>query len=236
MQVNKLRNSCDSPKLPTPVRRIPTNRRVVTGFTSWRGEEAIPFESLLERDFIQRQAFNLAVTTVVPQPCEVKFRSNSGRADTYTPDFLVVYRSQDDAIGKEFKPLLVEVKPEVEWRANWRNWLPKWVAARRYAAEQGWRFKVMDESRIRTRALSQIVFLQRYRDFDADPMHSAQIVADLKGLGTATTDYLLAKHFAPSRRAEGIAHLWHLVAIRQIDCDICEPLNNDSTLWVPYDL
>jgi hypothetical protein len=217
------------------VRKIPTNRRSVTGFVSWRGEESVPFESTLERDFVIRQEFNLTVSSVVSQPCEVPFVTRSGRKEIYTPDYLVNYKVLDDAIGMEFKPVLVEVKPSYEWKVHWREWLPKWIAARRYARENGWIFRVMDESRIRTRALSNIVFLRRYDDLEVCPHQSAAILDDLRELGAVSIDYMLAKHFRGSYRAQGIAHLWHLLATRQLECDICDPLNDDTTIWVPHD-
>lgn len=92
------------------VRKIPTNRRSVTGFVSWRAQRSIPYESTLERDFVLRQAFNLGVAVVVSQPCEVPFVTRSGAQSIATPDYLVYYKVRDDALGMELKPMLVEVK------------------------------------------------------------------------------------------------------------------------------
>ncbi|MFT3812967.1 MAG: heteromeric transposase endonuclease subunit TnsA [Acidovorax sp.] len=229
-----LQNRRDKSKLVRSVRKIPTNRRSVTGFVSWRGQESVSFESTLERDFVLRQEFSLAVSSVVSQPCEVPFVTRSGVKAIATPDYLVYYKVLDDAIGMEFKPMLVEVKYRDDWKLNWREWLPKWVAIRRYAREQGWIFHVMDENRIRTRALENIMFLRRYDDLDVCPHQSAAIIEDLSELGSSSIDYMLAKHFAGSFRAQGIAHLWHLLATRQLECDICDPLNDDTEIWVAH--
>ncbi|MHC3435932.1 Tn7 transposase TnsA N-terminal domain-containing protein [Delftia lacustris] len=110
------------------VRKIPTNRRSITGFVSWRGQESVPFESQLERDFVLRQEFNLGVASVVSQPCHVPFATRSGVKSVATPDYLVYYKVRDDALGMEHKPMLVEVKPHEDWRRDWREWLSKWVA------------------------------------------------------------------------------------------------------------
>lgn len=195
--------------------------------------ESIPFESLLERDFVLRQEFSLAVAAVVSQPCEVPFITSSGRRETYTPDYLVQYVVGDTASGWERKPLLVEVKPRSEWIQHWREWLPKWKAARRYALEQGWIFHIFDESRIRTLALKNINFLRRYKAYEFDLEDSEAVIADLRELGAVSIDYLLAKHFPALFRAEGIAHIWHLLASQKIECDICDELSLQTEVWVP---
>ncbi len=220
--------------LPTsPVRAIPRNRRSTTGFFNWRDVESIQYESTLERDFLARQEFGLGVSHVVSQPCEISFATRSGRIATYTPDFLVVYKADPFPLRFQRPPLLVEVKPESEWRMHWREWLPKWKAARRYASSQGWRFRIMDESRIRTQALKNIEFLRRYRRHQYPAEESAWIVASVREIGAASFDYLLAKHFGGIYTGEGVGHLWSLLATRQLDCDICLPLDGQTELWVP---
>lgn len=217
-----------------PVRKIPVNTRHVTGHVSWRGTEPVPYESPLERDFVLRQEFSLGVSSVLSQPCKIPFVTHSGRQAEYTPDYLVTYTVSDAALGWEPPPLLVEVKSKEEWQENWRKWSPKWKAARRHAAEHGWRFKVMDEDRIRTPALSNISFLKEYRDLDVDREDSDAIVADVRALGSATVDYVLARHFPGLYRAQGIAHVWHLIARRRLDCDVGGELTDMTEVWVPY--
>ena len=222
------------PRPRRPVRDIPINARHVTGHVSWRETEPIPFESPLERDFVLRQEFSLAVSFVLSQPCQIPFVTHSGRHSEYTPDYLVTYTVADVALGWEPPPLLVEVKPKKDWQEKWREWSPKWKAARRYAAEHGWRFKVMDEDRIRTSALYNIAFLKEYRDLDVDREDSDSIVADVKALGAVKVDYVLAKHFPGLYRARGIAHIWHLIARRRLDFDIGGDLDDMTEVWVPH--
>lgn len=52
----------------------------------------MPFESLLERDFLKRMRFSHRVESVIAQPVRVDFVDALGRAQSYTPDFLVHYR------------------------------------------------------------------------------------------------------------------------------------------------
>lgn len=129
--------------------------------------------------------------------------------------------------------MLIEVKPKLDWVRHWREWTPKWNAARRYAQERGWIFHVYDESRIRTLALDNINFLRRYRAYQFDQEDSMAVIEDLRELGAVSVDYLLAKHFPAGFRAEGVAHMWHLLATRRIECDICDELSLQTEVWVP---
>lgn len=226
-------NWCDSAATLKPVRAIPRSHRSVRGHFSFRGSAAIQYESTLERDFLARQEHDRAVAEVVSQPCRIPYQLPSGRASHYTPDFLVLFRPNSGPVEHQRFPLLVEVKPEADWRRHWRDWAPKWKAARRYAREQGWQFRVMDESRIRTQALENISFLRRYRDHELPETESVWIIDGLRELGSASVDYLVAKHFPGLYAAEGIFHLWHLLATRRLECDIHRPLTMGTELWVP---
>lgn len=225
-------NSCDHLQ-PRQVRKIGSTRRSVSGQYAFRGECAIPFESTLERDFLMRTEFFVAVLDVLPQPAEIPFVASNGQTYTYTPDFLVYYYLGDRSYEDYPKPVLVEVKPASEWRKHWREWLPKWKAAWRYAREQGWEFHVRDESRIRDRTLENIRFLERYKRMQFPVEESRWVIENVREMGAATMDHLLARHFMGLYRAEGIAHLWHLLATRQLDCDISRPLGEFTELWIP---
>lgn len=172
---------------------------------------------------------------VIPQPCQIPFVAD-GRTFIYTPDFLVYYKLGDMAYPAYPKPVLIEVKPEQEWRDHWRKWLPKWKAAYHHAKEQGWEFHIHDESRIRTRALANIGFLERYKRMQFPMEETSVVLETVRQMGCAPVHYLLARHFMSSfYRAEGISHIWHLLATRQLDCDITLPLNDSTEVWVPYE-
>lgn len=224
------RNSCDKPK---QVRPIKPTRRSVSGFLPFRGAGGIPFESLLERDFLKRMRFSHRVESVIAQPVQVDFIDSLGRSQTYTPDFLVHYRQPEGVDYMDyFKPMLVEVKPAYEWRKNWRTWLGKWKAARRYAWQEGWTFSIYDESRIRGLPLDNITFLERFERLDFDREEIDMVLKTLREMGFAPVHYLLARHFRGVYRDSGVALLWHLIATGRVECDITEPLNEYLELWV----
>lgn len=223
-------NTCDKPK-PRSVRSIRPTRRSVSGVFPFRGEGGIPYESMLERDFLCRTEFSRDVQAIIHQPVSIPFVTG-GRTYTYTPDFLVYYRLGDSHFEDARKPMLVEVKPEGEWRNNWRKWLPKWKAAWRYANEQGWSFHIFDESRIRDTGFENIRFLERYERMEFAPEDTDWILKTVREMGYAPVHYLLALHFCADFRAVGISHLWHLIATRRLQCDIRLPLNNFLEVWV----
>ncbi|MCG5512349.1 heteromeric transposase endonuclease subunit TnsA [Ectothiorhodospira shaposhnikovii] len=221
--------------IPTQARTIKPTRRSVSGIYPFRGETAIPYESTLERDFIARNEFNRTVLDIIPQPCQIRFSLRGGREYTYTPDFLVYFRLGNRTHSDFPRPLLVEVKPESQWREHWRDWLPKWKAAYRYAKQEEWEFHIHDESRIRDQMFANIQFLERYKRMVFPREESDWIIQGLARMGSAPFHYLLARYFMGLYRAEGISHLWHLLATRQLDCDIYRPLNEHTVLWVAND-
>jgi len=221
--------SCDR---PTQKRKIRPTRRSVSGVYSFRGETAVPFESTLERDFLTRTEYFTSVFDVISQPVQIPFIDRNSREYTYTPDFLV-YRHLDKISFHSYpKPQLIEVKPASEWRQHWRKWLPKWKAARRLAKENGWDFRIYDESRIRDQTLENIRFLERFKRTDYPAEETLMILQTIKDMGSVPFHYLLAKHFAGNDRSIGVAHIWHLLATRQVDCDIDQKLCDLTEFWI----
>jgi len=225
-------NSCDCIQ-PRQTRKIGPTRRSLSGVYAFRGEAAIPFESALERDFLIRKEFCLAVLDIIPQPVQIPFVAANGQSYTYTPDFLVYYRLGNIGYEDYPKPILVEVKPQAEWKKHWREWLPKWKAAYRYAKEQGWTFHIHDESRIRDQALANIRFLERYKRMQFPIEESRWVIENVCQMGSTPFHYIIARHFMGIYRTEGVAHIWYLLATRQLECDITRPLNDCTELWVP---
>lgn len=180
----------------------------------------VAFESMLERDFLRRMDFRKDVLHVVSQPVTLDFVAWNGRGYTYTPDYLVRFHSHTRR-----RPMLIEVKPEENWRKHWREYLTKWKVAWRYAKQQGWEFHIYDESRIRGQSLKNIQFLERYRYADYDQVDLDAILGTVALKGFASIEYLTALHFQ-GQEALGQSHVFHLIATRQLDCDISGALNS----------
>jgi len=200
----------------------------------WNGT-SIPYESTLERDFLIRTSFSSSILDIISQPARLEYKAESGSTYPYTPDYLVYYRIDKDAPWATGRPpLLVEVKPREEIRNNWKAMKPKFRAALHHARKQGWNFAIFDESRIRDQKLDNISFLQRYKRMEFPKDESNWILNNLMNMGQAPFEHLLARHFfGKLDKAVGVSHIWHLLVTGQIECDMMQPLCNQTILWIP---
>lgn len=221
-------NNCNKMDL-SPKRKIGLTRRSVSGVYMFRRQTAIPHESTLERDFLIRTEFFLDVAQILPQPVRIPFTGGNGRAYTYTPDFLVTYRPTKEGCRE---PALVEVKPNEQWRRHWRKWRPKWKAAIRFAKEHCWKFRIHDELRIRDSVLQNVRFLEPYKRMRLVRGEGQRIVAALRAMGPTPMRTILEQHWTITNQDQGAMILWHLVAIRKLDCEITGPMDHDTKLWV----
>lgn len=217
-------NSCNQPQFSV-ARRIKSTGRSLSGVFAFRGE-GVAFESLLERDFLSRMDFRKDVLHVVSQPVSIGFVAHNGRSYTYTPDFLVRFHSYTRRA-----PILVEVKPEENWREEWRSSLPKWKAALRYAKSQKWGFHIYDESRIRGQSLKNIQYLERFKRADYSEEDLDPILRTVSFMGVASIQYLLALHFQ-GQEALGKSYIFHLIATRRLDCDVSGFLSDSLEVTV----
>ncbi|AXK38408.1 TnsA endonuclease N-terminal domain-containing protein [Crenobacter cavernae] len=215
---------------PESVRRIPINAISLTG--ELLGKE---FESSLERDLIIVMAWNNELDWFQVQPVKIPFQGQDGRRHTYTPDLLASFVS-DAATGVPVrKPVLCEVKYRDELARNWKTLKPKFKAARAYARERGWEFRLFTESRIRTVLLQNIQFLWPYRFAPEHHGHRARLVRMLDDMEETSIGGLLeACYLAENRagRGEGLWTLWCLIAKQSVLCDLSLPLSMETRIWL----
>lgn len=67
---------------------------------------------------------------------------------------------------------------------------------------------------------------------DFAPEDTSAVLKSIYEMGEAPLHYILALHFSGFER-EGTSHLWHLLASRQLDCDVRLPLDDFTSLWIP---
>jgi hypothetical protein len=215
-----------------PVRKIPKNYRNTTGLISTaKSDRMTAYESRLEHDFMKLVEFDPCVSHYVEQPVRIEFTDATGRPRTYTPDILVSYHPNQDP-AQNTKPLLVEIKYRKDLFKNWADLKPKFRAARRYAREQGWEFRIITEVEIRTPYLKNVLFLLGYRDLRSSDAEVRRLIETLKRLGEADPDEVLeAISEDRIKRAQLLPTLWHLVANHNISADLTQPLTMRSRLW-----
>lgn len=211
------------------VRKIPRSYRCVTGRQAvMPGHPSVPFESTLERDYIRLAAFDPGLLRIEGQPVRIPVESPERRGSSYIPDFLVRFND-----GRT--PELVETKYSEELEAKTDRLTPKFAAARNFARDRGWTFRVATEKDIRIPRLKNVHFLLPYRWRRPDPGLSARLLICLAKEGELPIGRLL-NHCWPEderERGRGTAALWHLASIRAVIVDLDQPIGPGSRCFVP---
>lgn len=216
------------------VRKAQTVYGSISGNYSFRGEKTIWFESTLERDYLIRQEFNNNVIDVVSQPISIPYVTDLGNESTYTPDFLVQFSSASyDDLDRFPAPLLIEIKPRKKLVEDWLKLKPKFRAAYSFASEKGWKFKIIDESRLYDQYWESISFLKRFRRSHVDELDKRVLLETLEKLGHSTVNQLPAYIFKDEKNILRAIHkIWALIAKQAIECDLHLPLTAETVIWV----
>ncbi len=213
-----------------PQRRIGPTRLSVSGFFCFGSQGMIPYESTLERDLLRRLAYSPRVLQIDSQPVRIDWQDGKDHRRRYTPDYLIYWKSMGELWRVRDLPWLVEVKPAIELRRHWRKWHPKFRAASRYAHEQGWRFRIMDESRIRDVMFRNAVLLEQCASVNYS-VSLGELPPDFRA-GSVRVASELAQRFPCGHSEHGLSALWQLVAQGHLDCDLTEPLGPNTELWI----
>jgi hypothetical protein len=187
------------------------------------------FESSLERDFFVLLEFNAEVQRWDPQPVRIRIDETSR---DYVPDVLVTFHPEPGS--QESQRTLYEVKYRDDLRRNWTHYRPRFRAARRYASEQGWGFKIITEKEIRSGGLLwNAKFLLPYAYDEPDDVGAVLLETHLRRLGISTPNALL-KASSKDRweQARLLSTLWNLVACGYVSAELTTRLNMDSEIWL----
>jgi len=212
------------------VRRIKPNYMSLTGQV--KGQE---FESTLERDLLLRTHWDYEVRWYQSQPLKLQYLDNKEVKRTYTPDLLIVYAHNHDDDEESILPRknqLCEVKYRKDLALQWPKLKPKIRAARKYAKNEGWEFKIFTEKEIRTPYLENIRFLWSYRFSDFDEHHYDKLMMGLDAGETTPYDLLQKTYNSKILRGEAMWTLWCMIARLWVSCDLTQPFNMKSRIWV----
>lgn len=188
-------------------------------------------ESTLETDFVLMCDFDPQVGKIESQPVTIAYTGEGGAQRHYTPDFLVEYLPDPDWVQRR-RPELVETKYAQELEQKALDYALKFEAARQYAGDRGWTFRVISETDLRTPYLKNAKFLLPYIRRPA--WHEAvawDIRKALQPLGAADPRTLMAAlSDDPAVQLRYLPHIWQLVAYRYIGADLEAPLNMKTAL------
>lgn len=219
-----------------PTRKIKASPVKVTG----AAPDGQQFESFLEEDFFILLRFNRNVESWESNPITIPWRDAEGKARKYTPDVLVRYK----AITGATQPVTVlcEIKPDLDTPADLpRARLPrredpaenemKWEAATKYAAKNGWTFRVYRESEIRTNYLRNAKFLLRYLERkNSFRGEAALLAALLQHRRMSLRDWVSPFAASLAQRAEHLPTCYRLIAEGQVKIDLSQLLSLDTVV------
>jgi hypothetical protein len=207
-----------------PARRIKKSRRGQSGyFQSRKNGGAIAYESTLERDFFYQLEWDQRVSHFREQPLSISYRAN-GRRKPHVPDVLFV-RSSGDVV-------LVDVKYRSEIFERWTDLHPAFRAAARFAADYGWRYKLMTETEIRNRSLRNIRLLIPYRSNELASDRTADVINALNDQKSSVRDIVQRIRRSDIDSAYCLATIWTLVAKGVLAVDLEQPLTLMSEVWL----
>lgn len=210
------------PGLMPQARKIGLGRRSLTGMlTAAKKTEGLgPFESSLERDYFLLLEFDKQVLAWHPQPFKVPYPAENGfRKGKYTPDVAVEYTSIDHGAYLD-RVELCEIKYRDDLRANWVSLKTRLRACVRFARREGWKFKLITETEIRTPLLENAKFFLPYRDRDPDLECMDRLENVLSSEGISTPNQLLSSDkLKDLQRGRMMAVLWHMIANGKVDAD-----------------
>lgn len=214
-----------------PVRKIPKNYLLVTGvFSSRKNNRSLGYESLLERDLMILLEFDDNVERFEEQPVKIPFEVSGKARKPYVPDILIQYKSALPGVAG--RKVLGEVKESGDLKKNKFKYAPKFEAAKSYAAEHGWEWRIFKENYIRTALLDNLKFLREYHEIEPLESQKREIIEFIRKTRNKTTvSSLLNKLGQNEDRILLVAPvLWHLVATKVICANLQKPLSQTTKL------
>lgn len=212
-------------------RKVPKSYRNLTGnVTSIKSGQAIAFESGLESDFYALLDMDIYVTSFQDQPVKIEYIDAAGTKRHYTPDTLVVHRTDID--GGPQETWLCEVKYRNDLFEDWKKLKPKFKAARAFAKKRGWVFKVVTEVEIRTPALWNAKFLKVFKKYPFNDEMESRVQYEVQVQKLATVRKILEGISNEKwEQAKYTPYLWKRIGDRSIAADLDVKLSMNSPVW-----
>lgn len=234
---NLRRRKSVDPNLPgIGVRKIPKNPFSLTGkFSSVKEQPSQGFESTLERDLMHLLDADPTVKRFTAQPLRIEYehKDKNGKVTVrhYTPDLLVEFVA-DPITESAPRAWLIEVKPRRILQKHKRAFMERFIAARRYAASNGWTFRILTENELRPKGLlANLKWLHPHLRRERDPRWEMAMLDTLSRPVEHTVATLLESVCPdPVLRPAALPTLWNLIGNRQIWADLQVPLGMDSLL------
>ncbi len=211
-----------------PVRKIPIGTRAVTGMHARSGAR---YESSLERDFFEMMINDSTVEKIEEQPVKINYVDSNGKQRKYTPDALVLFKPNFKT-GLRRPPLLCEVKYRAEYREKFHELRERFCAARKFARNKGWQFKVVTDREIRTAQFSNQKFFSGFKERVGDANYARLFLDIVQRNNGLTIEALLTEVTTDFwKRAEIVPTLWWLIANEKVKVDMATPITMKTNIF-----
>lgn len=207
-----------------PVRRVANfGRNVIGHFPSLKMGQMVPFESLLEQDYLYWLDYALDVEWFEAQPLQIEYQ-HEGQTYHYTPDFHLVQAGRH---------VLVECKPDrfTDQAANRR----KFKAAGDWCQSRDWEFRLVTDQQLRTGfGLQNVKLLTRYARFPVDPGLQSRLYLRLNTARVPLTMASLVSTLAPEKPATVPPSLLAMLFRHDLAAALTEaPLSKQTVISLP---
>ncbi len=213
--------------LAEPVRKIDSSWVTTTALIRCCGR-SVWTEGPTAMRFVETLRMHSYVRNVVEEPCQITYKDGAGKTRRYTPDFLVVYELPEEYSYSS--TVLYEIKWSGDLRENYEKYEERFAAAYKYAAERGWRFRVITEKRI-DRYHRSATLLHRFLRRKLEYEH-VRYVLDTVTLepGITAHDFLDAE-LSPVDPFNLLTTIWTLLAREQISAELEGGITNRTPLF-----
>lgn len=213
---------------PKKQRDIAISNLSLTGsISSIKNNDAIQFESSLERDYIYLLEFDKEVYRYIEQPFKLHYYQDN-ILKYYIPDFYIEYWNG----LKE----LVEIKYHEDCIKNKMIYQKKFKVADSFCKANNIDFKVLTEKEIRTHQLFNATFLLSYKHpkYGFNMNNTQIILKTLEQYGQLTVNQLLDISVkSENGKAELLYVIWYLVSNYLVYFDNNMKLSMETKLWLP---
>lgn len=129
--------------------------------------------------------------------------------------------------------ILVEVKYRTDLIKDWQVLKPKFKAARKFAADKNWQFRILTEVEIKTQLLDNIKFMRLFRRHRFTIEQIRLVMNKLTELEVCTPEQLL-KSITDDIGEQGhlLPVIWQLVAAHEIGVEWNKPINMSTNLYL----
>lgn len=196
----------------------------------WSPSEGSRRTRNFRRDFKRFVDFETSIDYYQMSPVTIPFRDGDGNCREYRPLVLLTYVTDFSYIA--MKPVLIDIRSEDDIRKN-RSWLlPAWRAAHRFAAQNGWHFRLIRDYFFDSPIYRNAGFLLGFRRHLLKNPYFTRLTREIRRLKTATINEIMENTCdSPEDYAATLPQLWCLLNVNFAGYDLTPEMESYMTAF-----